>query len=154
MWHRPYLGMSQQAIYALQTAQGINTKTLYTKECPLNFKNLIPFIGFFILAGCQVVPKESENHLLVLMNDKASYIYDSIEYDAKSLSKKLKTDFMSGVVDTRKIEIHCLKYMKFTTFIDFAIFPKYGIKLIKTKNYVLKSEGSTNEVELINNTVS
>jgi uncharacterized protein (UPF0335 family) len=28
MWHRPYLGMSQQAIYASQTAQGINTKTL------------------------------------------------------------------------------------------------------------------------------
>jgi hypothetical protein len=125
-----------------------HNKLLYTKECTLNFKLLMPCICFFILTACQMVPKESESHLLILMSERASYIYDSREYDAKSLSKQIKKDFMSGVVDTRKIEIHCLNNMKLSTFMDFDVFPKYGIKLINTKNYVLKSECSGDEVEL------
>jgi hypothetical protein len=42
MWHRPYLGMSQEAIYALQTTQRINTKTLAVSEISeFNILNLL-----------------------------------------------------------------------------------------------------------------
>jgi len=114
----------------------------------LNRRTLISFVCLFSVTACQVVPEESENRLLIIMSERATYIYDSVEYDAKPLSRKIRKDFMSGVIDTRKIEIHCLKNMKFSTMLDFSIFPEYGIKLISTKNYILKSECSSDEVDL------
>ena len=40
MWQQPYLRLSQQAIYALQTAQRINTKTLAELEASLELPNI------------------------------------------------------------------------------------------------------------------
>jgi hypothetical protein len=57
MCHRPYLGMSQQAIYASQTGQGINTKTLTgNKEVRLKYPILLTLLAFsFSSSACEEI---------------------------------------------------------------------------------------------------
>jgi hypothetical protein len=104
------------------------------------------FICLFIIGGCQMVPDEKDEHILVLMQVDGSYKYDGQFYNAKDLSKELKARFMANQIPSRKIEIHCLKYLKFLQMGDLNTFSQYNIKPVDTKNFRFKSECTGNDV--------
>ncbi|CAD5252509.1 conserved hypothetical protein [Alteromonas sp. 38] len=105
------------------------------------------FICLFILGGCQMVPDEKDEHIFVLMQVDGSYKYDGQIYNAKDLSKELKARFMANRIPSRKIEIHCLKYLKFHQLGDLNVFSQNNIKPVDTKDFRFESECSGNDIK-------
>ena len=111
------------------------------------FRNL-PLVLFpIMLNACQIVPKETREHILIKMAVDGSYEYQGNFYNAIQLSKLIKSEFMEGKVTSRKLEIHCLKYLRFLQMSDLNTFSKYKMKPVDTKDFKFTSECTGNDVD-------
>ncbi len=99
-----------------------------------------------ILAGCQMVPEEKDEHIFVQMQPNGSYMYDGQSYNAERLSVEIKERFLAGKIPSRKLEIHCLKYLKFVQMADIDLFSKNNIKIVNSSDFRFKSECTGNDI--------
>ncbi len=94
-----------------------------------------------------MVPDEKDEHIFIQMAVDGSYQYQEKSYNAVQLSKLIKEQFMNGKIHSRKLEIHCLKYLKFLQMADLNTFSKYNMKPVDTKDFRFTSECSGNDVK-------